>query len=278
MAKAKKVISITLAAIVVILLVIVAGFYFFGEGAIKGAIEKQGSKTLGVGVEVGDLDLKVFKGAVEIDGLVVDNPEGYQLENMLEMKSGKAAVEIGSLTKDTVKIQYLKLDGVHLYVEQKGLSNNLKEVLDSMPKVEEKEEQAAKEGKKKLVIGELELTNISVTAKLLPVAGGDVRLDLAPIRMENLGEDGKMDMAVLTQKILLAIAQGLADKGVGVLPADLVNAIDQGVNEVLGGVGGAIFKQGEGILKEGGSILEEGAGKGGEVIEGVKGLFKKKEE
>jgi hypothetical protein len=59
---------------------------------------------------------------------------------------------------DTIKIDLIKLDNTKLTIEQKGLTNNLKEILDKLPK-EGQKEPAPKTEKpgKNLTITRLEL-------------------------------------------------------------------------------------------------------------------------
>jgi hypothetical protein len=96
-----------------------------------------------------------------------------------------------------------------------------------------------------------------------------VPLKLKPIKMTNLGSDNKLDAAVLAGKILLALAQGIAEQGVGVLPKEIINPL-KGELKRFG-------KIPEVLLEEGGKIMKESVNLGKGVGEGLKGLFEKKE-
>ena len=85
--------------------------------------------------------------------------------------------------------------------------------------------------------------------------------------MTNLGTDKKLNTATLTSKIMLAIANGVAKQGTGILPKEIVNTM----KSTLGGA----IKLGETAVKDGEKLLED-AGK--EVLEGFKGLLKPKKE
>ena len=110
----------------------------FGAGMIKTTVEKAASSTLGVPVTVKSIDLSILSGKVEIKGLVVNNPPGYANPTLLELGDGVVNLDIGSLMSDTIKIQLIKLDNTKLTIEQKGLTNNLNEILDKLPKEEKK--------------------------------------------------------------------------------------------------------------------------------------------
>jgi len=261
--KIGKIVLYVVLGVIVLAGVLVALFAMFGESAIRSAIQRQGSATLGVPVKVDSLNLSVLQGKVGIGGVVVGNPEGYS-GNLLELKDGSVDVGIKSLMSDTVHIEDIRLDGMDLVIEQKGLNNNLKEIIDAIPK---KEEEAKKEGKP-LVIDNLELSNIVVKVKLIDLPGraDTVPLKLEPITMQNLGTEDKVSMATLVSKILVAVATGVAKQGAGVLPDEVTNAVKSGLSGVM--------QQSEALMKEGQKILEEGSG----VLEGVKGIFEKKKE
>ncbi|KKM22129.1 hypothetical protein LCGC14_1628510, partial [marine sediment metagenome] len=101
--------------------------------AIKAAVESAATKSLGVDVSIGNIGLAILKGGVTIDDLIVQNPPGYKHENLLELGHGAVSVNIMSLLKDTVHIREIKLDGLNMVIEQKGFSNNLQDLINSLP-------------------------------------------------------------------------------------------------------------------------------------------------
>jgi hypothetical protein len=262
-------------SVVIVLVVLVVVFYLFSGYLLKVGIETAGTKALGVGVYVDDVGLSILGGRVEIEGLVVKNPPGYAYEDLLKLGKGKVTAKISSLLGDTVIVKELKLDSIDLVIEQKALSNNLEEVVGSIGSKEKKraeDKEAAEPSGKNLQIGELEISNIRVKVKLLPVPGkpGTVTLNLAPIKMSNLGTDSKLSTGILASKIMLAIAEGVAEQGVGVLPKEMVNTMKSALSKTL--------DLGKTAAEGGGRLIEEGKDAGKGIIEGFKGLLKSKKE
>jgi hypothetical protein len=182
-------------------------------------------------------------------------------------------LDIGSLMGDPIKIQLIKLDGTKVTMEQKGLTNNLKDILDRLPKEKAPEAKPAAEEKgKDLHVDRLEITNTNVTVKLLPVPGkvDNVSLNIDPIIMENLGTDKKLRMGTLVAKVLGAIATGVAKQGADVLPNEMVKGINSALDMT------ALI--GEGATKEGLKMLETTTGTGKGVVDGLKGLLGGKKE
>jgi hypothetical protein len=247
-------ILIVIAALVVVGIFI---FIFAGDQLIKIGIERGASSALKVPVELGSVSLSVLAGKVELQNLVVHNPAGYEIPTLLKLGDGRVKVTLGSLMSDTVDIDYIILDNVDLSIEQKGLSTNLNDVIKSLPKGTEKAPAQPEAGGKKLRIKTLEINNVNVTIKLLPIPGktSEVTLKLAPIKMTDLGSDNKMDVATLSSKILAALAQGVAQQGAGILPNDITGPLKselgqaghllQGVETEAGGLGKGIIKQGQ---------------------------------
>ena len=155
-----KILRIVLLAIVVLIVCIVVLIHLFGNSLLKTGIETAASKTLNVGVKIDDMDFSILGGKVSFQNLVIDNPPGYKHDRLLEVGDTRIAVRIGSLLEDTVNIKEILLDNVNVVLEQRGVtSNNLQDVIKSIPKEEEAEsEDETKKAAKKLHIDTLELT------------------------------------------------------------------------------------------------------------------------
>ncbi len=272
MKKLQKISIIVLSVILILVLIVVIAISLFGDRALKTGIEIAGSDALGVAVTVADVDLSILRGKLGLQNLSIDNPPDYQHDKLLEMTDARIDVGIKSLLSDVVNIEEIKLDGVNVTLEQKGITNNIQDILKTISgKGEEKDEQQAEPSGKKLHIDNLEISNVTVNAKLLPVPGkaDTVTLTLAPIKMTDLGGDNKMDIADLSGKILMAIAKGIAEKGTGLLPDNIIGPLNDQLTQL-----GEMSKT---LLKEGDKILDEGKDLGKDISEGIKGLFKPKE-
>jgi hypothetical protein len=272
MKKLRKVLIILLVVIVALVVVVVVLVNLFADRAVKIGIESAATKALNVGVTVDDAKLSIMAGKLALGNLVINNPPGYQYDKLLRLQNAKIEVDIGSLLRDTVNIKEIKLDGAEVTLEQKGITgNNLQDIIKSLPSAPKTEAGAQPSGKK-LHIDNLELSNVTVKAKLLPIPGkvDTVTLKLAPIKMTNLGGDNKLDTAALSSKILVAITQGIAEQGAGILPDDMLGSLKSTLAKTAE-LGKEVLKTGENLGKD---VLKttENLGKG--VTEGLKGLLK----
>ncbi len=263
--KLLKIILIILVAVIILAALI---FHFAGEYLIKTGIETAAVKALSVGVYIDDLDLALTKGDVTIKGLTVNNPPGYKSENLLQLKKCYVNTNLSSLLSDTVIIRRLHLDGMNVTIEQKGFTNNLQQVLNSIERRPEKPDKKTK----KLEIEELQISDVTVNATLIPIPGQseNVSMKLSRITMKNLGGDNKLDTAALTQTIFLELATDIAKKGTDILPRDAVKTIRSTLEET--------FDVGKAATKEGQKVLEKGKEIGEGVIKGIEGILKPEDE
>lgn len=270
--KVKTIIVALLVGLLVLILVAVVLFKLFGNQMIKKGVVAGSEKALQVGVRLDSVDLKLLAGEATLANMEIDNPEGYQHPTFLKMGSAYMDLNVQSLMSDTVEMTTLRLDDIHLVIEQKGLTNNLKEILNNLPKAEPAEKEKGKDFR----INVLEINNIEVKAKLLPIPGraDTVTLRVKPIRLENIGTNEKINAPELTAKILKAIAAGIAEQGKDLLPIDMIGS----VTEELGKKGQELLEAGQ---QAGQGLLEGTKDVGKEATDAIKGigdLFQKKEE
>jgi hypothetical protein len=263
MKKLGKIVRIVVIVVLAVIIVAVAAAGIFGGRALKWGIEKAGSSALGVAVKVNKASLSILGGKVGLKELTISNPAEYQNKTFLELQDGRVAVSAGSLLKDTIEIKEIKLDGMKVVLEQKGLTNNIQQILKNVSA-----NQPAKAEGKKLHIDSLEMTNISVNVKLLTLPGG--ALKLPPITLTDIGNDGKMTTAGLVSKIIVAISAGIAESGAGILPDDITGSLNSSLKQ-LGQMSQSLMKGGKEILKTGDKGVKD-------ITEGLKGLIKPKKE
>ncbi|MCK5271231.1 MAG: AsmA family protein [Sedimentisphaerales bacterium] len=272
--KIAKTLRITGIVILTLILVLVIAFHLFGTKAIKIGIEVGATQALKVPVAVEDVSLSILAGKAGIKNLIIDNPSGYKNEKMLELGQARIDLDMGSVLSETVRIEDILLEKVSVVLEQKGLTNNIQEVLNGISsepaEPETEEEQPSEKPSKKLLIKKLQINEVAVTVKLLPIAGKkDIVLTLEPITMTDLGSDNKMDVAVLTNKILLAIVSGISKQGAGILPDEIIKPLGDSL-KILGAATEAVLEETGKVLEEGGKALKEVGETGKQALDETK--------
>jgi hypothetical protein len=267
MKKMIKIIPSILGILLLIVVLAVIGINLFADNAIKTTIEMAGAEALQVKVDVTKADLTFLNRSLTLQKVSIANPTGYQHDTLLQLDSANTTVEVKSLLSDVVKIKTMQLEGIELVLEQRGLSNNLQEILNSLPEDIDKYSTG-----KELQIDLLEISDITVKAKLLPIPGkiDTLTFRLTPIKLTNLGTNKKMNVAGLTAKILVAISGGIAKQGAGILPDGMISTLGSTLSKTA--------ELGMKLLKAGSANSQELIKATGKLGKGIQGLLKSEKE
>lgn len=227
------------------IVIMVGLMHTLGDRALKLGVETAGTKALNVGVTVDNASFSILRGRLILKNLAIHNPAGYDTPKLFEMDRMEIEADLPSFLGKTVHVKKIYIDSAGLTVEQKGLSNNLQEVLDhiSSSKPKPTEPKQPSEGKEVLV-DDLDITNTKVQVKLLPIPGRaeDLSITLSPIQIQNLSSDKPITTAELVVRILGAVADGLAKQGGDILPSEITGPLQS----VLGA--GGILESGKQVL------------------------------
>lgn len=250
-------------AFVILMLLVIVGVLLavlLPGHVVRVAAERAGTKVLNVPVKVGKADVSLLGGALDLQNVRVANPAGYAGPSLLTLQRADATADTGTLLSRRVHIKDMKLRGMQVFVEQKGARNNLYEVIRPL---QERHEPTGKQ----LLVDNLEITDVTVHVGLagVPAQTPTAQFTLAPIRMTDLGRDGKMDTAVLITKIVLAVAAGVAQQSGDILPPDTLGEITSLLDKAFD-IGRIILGPQSGDQKTNGDS-------GKNITDGLKDLF-----
>ncbi len=267
MAKKNVVINIVIVLIVIVFLAAVIGI-ISADSILRSAIQTAIKKQLNVDSTVAKVSLKILNGTIEISDLKIKNPDGYQFDNILETRSIFVKTTIRGLLSNPVEIEQIKIDGIAMSIEQKGLSNNINDILKGMPS-KEKTEPATQESAraaKNVHIAVLDINDIDVNVKLIPLPGKSdtVTLSIASLHFTDIGGDNSL--AQIIGRVFTEITNAVVKNGGGILPSDMMGSLEKGVQQQFEQLSG----QGQKILEKAGEDLKQKAD------EALKGIFQKK--
>jgi len=160
-----------LAALLVVALVVV---YFFAGAIIRPIVESTAGKALGVPTTLGGVDLRAFAGNMTLADLSVSNPKPFEAPQFVGFKECSVTLEPSSLLGDTVKINEIKIDGLTLTMEQRGIESNIAAILKNLTAASSssaggpKPAASGNGGQKQLDIEHVIMTNTKLSVK----AGG----------------------------------------------------------------------------------------------------------
>ncbi|MCZ6831912.1 MAG: hypothetical protein O7F73_20440 [Gammaproteobacteria bacterium] len=127
----KVVAGLSVAALVVVVLVVTLAVKNLDD-IIRQAIESAGTQATQTKVSLDSAAFTLQDGRGELHGLSIANPPGYTTKNAFQMEQIALQVDLGSLAGDVIVVKEVLVDGALLVAEQKGLTTNLKELLENI--------------------------------------------------------------------------------------------------------------------------------------------------
>ncbi len=276
----KKVLGIFL----LLIILVIGGALFYIDSILKTAVEKGGTLALGTPTSVNSVSLGILSGKLDMGGLKVSNPEGYDTSHFLLLKDFNVAVNLNSLMKDRVQVPHIILDGLNINLEKKSKSKstNVQQILDhfktlgSGKKVASKGQGSKKERGKEFSVDLLQIKNVSAMAVFAPELGdkGKVEVKVSDITLKNIGSGDKgLTLDELSVLIVSKVLDAMAKSGQG-LPLAFKNQLNTGLQQIKGmtvDLEGQAETMVKGTAGEVGKKVEEKTGK---VVEETKKLFK----
>ena len=268
----KKLVLLVALLVGLALAALVVAFYTIDTIA-KRAIESGGTYALGVPTTVQSANVGIMTGTFGMSGLNVANPQGFSASPFLSLGDAGVAVTLSSLREPVVMLPRLSLDNLSVSLEKKGGSANYAVILDNLKKLGSGSSSKSSGDGKKFIIKELSLRNINVGVDLIggPGAIGDltkIQLPISEIKLENVGQTGTgvggtgVTMEQLASIVVQAVLAAAAEKGGGILPAEILGELQGGLANL-----GQLDKLGMKVLADPKVLEQLGAGKATEAIE-----------
>ena len=237
---------IVLAALLILLIV-------FRDIIIEAAVENVGDYIVGTDINIEDFDTSLT-GRVELHGFTVANPEGYHSANAFKLDEVIVDIDISSLFTDKIKINQIRVDGMHVDYELGWGKSNLSEISDNISRATKKaeaeksgvtkteeekkaeeqetiaEEIEANEAEKSVEITELAIVNNSISFSNNTL-GVSLNLPLGGIIMHDIGKESDTSMAEAINEVFSQIfasvisACSSAGSAVGGVVTDVVDSV-----------------------------------------------------
>lgn len=121
-----------LLVLVVVVLVVLGSAWFYLDRIAQAAVERGGTRALGVAVRVDSMALSPLSGRLGMDGFRVANPGGFSDQPAFQLGSGQVGVRLGSLFEDVIDIPEIRLDGLRVRLERNERGINLERLLANL--------------------------------------------------------------------------------------------------------------------------------------------------
>lgn len=174
--------KLVIGIVVLLALVFGLGVYLVThlDGIAKRAIETAGSDALGTAVRVDAVAIDLTGGTATLSGFTVANPAGFSRQDMIRFDELRVAIDIASLSDDTIRITSISSVNPYLLYEMQGTRSNVDAVRERFPPAETPDEPTG--APLRLAIDEVRIDGIqgALQADQLPRT---VRVELGDIRL-----------------------------------------------------------------------------------------------
>ncbi|MGC9258715.1 MAG: hypothetical protein ACP5I8_01365 [Phycisphaerae bacterium] len=238
---------------ILLIMVLIVAVWFSIDGMIRSEIQSRATAALGVKTMLADANLSILAGRITLTGLTVDNLKGYADPHLLTMQSCGAVVSLHSLLAKTVVVKIITINGLHISMDQNGLSNNLMDEINHLNKLQRSAASGNHpqgSGGKALTITKVLLLNtvVRLDTSLIPGQNGAPIVITLPriVLIEPTNPNGRpLRLAGLMEQILVEIAKSVANNPA--IPGPVRSTLDvaasllgSGTNTLFHGLGQAV--------------------------------------
>lgn len=121
-----------LVAVIIILAIGGLILSFSMDRIVKSNIEQTTSSMLDTSVEVSDASISILDGTGSIDGITIQNPEGFSDNPAVKLQQISIKMDLPTLLSDTVVIESIEIKQPEVYFEQNGAAINLERLSESL--------------------------------------------------------------------------------------------------------------------------------------------------
>jgi hypothetical protein len=200
-----------------------------------------------------------------MSGFTVDNPSGFDRPNFLVIDQASLDFDITTIREDVIRSPLFAVSGIRLDLEKHSRGSNYDAILNNLERFEAGSGSGPNSSDDpgesvRFVLDVIAIRDIN--AEVTVFALGDVQqrvvVHVPEIVLHNVGSDGAVDMAELTDVILKAILHAVVDSGdlPGRLAGDLRDSLDD-----LAAVPGSFGQKATDLIDQAARELNEGIGK-----------------
>ena len=176
---------------------------------VQTSIENGASSALGVEAHIDRLKLDLFDGHLQIDGMTIDNPKGFNSPFLAKANQFDLKLKPSSLMSSTIELQKFELKNIEINLEQNFINNNIVAIKNNLAQTEVDRKDRGDRGEKKLKADHVSIGSISANVYLAPL-GGVVKpqvFQISGIELNGITDQNSegIVMGELVSKIISAI-------------------------------------------------------------------------
>lgn len=137
-----------------------ASAYFYLQHSLRGAIEQQVGERLGTGVQVGFARITLFPPGVQLAGITVRNPDGFDSRDFLKTQRIHMAIASYDHGARLLDVPQMTFHGMEIWIEHKGRRGNHRVIQDNLRRFDRRHG-VTRADKTKFIIHELRIQGLT---------------------------------------------------------------------------------------------------------------------
>jgi hypothetical protein len=177
-------------AVVLVLTAIVVYVLMNSAALLERAIERYGTRYLGVQVTVDEVEVALTEGGATVRGLQVDNPRGFSGPPAMRMAEIRIGLDMGATSSALLVLDAVAIDGAEVTALLRRQESNLQQILDHLNAqiaAHGRAEQTRVASEVKLIIDRFDFTR--ATAAVESDVLGRATVDLPPVHLTGVGRE-----------------------------------------------------------------------------------------
>lgn len=189
---------VVLVVLAVIIAAVVVWFSGNVDGLVRDAIVKHGSAMTQTKVSVAAVEIAAASGSGIVKNLVVANPAGFASPHLISIGQIEIALDLASVTRDTVLIHRIVLDAPDIIYEQGAGMTNIEAIMKNLARDGANaaaageqggtEQNGKAQGGVKLIIETLTISNATAQVSAPFMNGKALSVPLPTITLKDLGK------------------------------------------------------------------------------------------
>ena len=229
--------GVALAFVVVAVMIIVGNV----NSIVKKGVESTAPMILQAPVNLDKVDISLFSGSGQLDGLTIGNPKGYKTDYAFRMKQLKVDLVVKSVTSDLIHIKDVVIDSPDIMFEGGAGKSNLTQLQDNAKAFAlaagEKQKESSDSQGKKMQIDHLMIKNAKVNVSMNVLQGKELTIPLPTIELKDIGKDKGAGISDVVEVILVAVNKAVVpavQTGISGMKVDVPGNVRQSVDKVKG--------------------------------------------
>ncbi|RMH32821.1 MAG: hypothetical protein D6690_13060 [Nitrospirae bacterium] len=221
------------------------------DALIKTGLETLGPQLLKAPVIVKNVDLSLFSGQGELEGLVIHNPPGFQTEYAVKVDRVRVEMDAPSALSNVIVIRKLVIDGPEIVFEG-SVSGRRRNIHTLRRNVEQRGGESDSPPRSKpdqretqVQVDDLVISNAKVKLSVVGLQGQGITIPLGDIRLRHLGKvDGRRTIGTVVAQVLNAVEDAVLEAVAknDRLFKEGVSAAEEAVKDLSGELGSTATK------------------------------------